>query len=142
MSSSKAFFSSLVIVPIILLVLNSCNGIDRYDEGPWVSFRTAEERAMNTWRWSFYEENGVNLSGLYEDSTLSIEADNVAKILGADEGFREGSWEFISKKRKLQLIFDGVARAYTIKMLKEDEMWLSLTDTVEGFSQDWQLREK
>ena len=73
---------------------------------------------------------------------LQIGEDNVAKIIGSDEGFREGSWEFISKKRKLQLIFDGVARAYTIKMLKENEMWLSLNDSVEGFSQEWQLRER
>jgi len=128
------------IIILLAISLFSCNGIDRYDEGPFVSFRTAEERAMNNWSWAYYEENGANLSGIYEDSTLSIGKNNVAKIIGPGEGSREGSWQLISKKRQLQLIFDGVARAYTIQMLKEDEMWLFLNDTVEGFSQEWQLR--
>ncbi|MEM8889713.1 MAG: hypothetical protein AAGD28_17190 [Bacteroidota bacterium] len=142
MSSNKQLLFLLAVIPFVLLSFNSCNGIDKYEEGPFVSFIPAEDRAINDWRWSFYEENGINLSGIYEDSTLSIEENYTAKIVGADGGFREGSWEFISKKTKLQLIFDGIARAYTIEMLKNEEMWLSLNDTVEGFSQEWQLREK
>lgn len=130
------------VILCFLLFLGACGGIDKYEEGPFLSFRTVEERVMNNWRWAYYEENGNNLSGIYEDSTLSIESNNVAKIVGQDEGFREGSWQLISKNAQLQLIFDGQASAYTIQMLKENEMWLVLNDTVNNFSQEWQLKER
>lgn len=139
--NNKLTHLPFVIIPLFLFLL-SCDGIDRYEEGPFLSLKTAEERAMNNWRWAYYEENGTNLSGIYADSSLSIEKNNVAKIIGSDDGFREGSWHLISKNRQLQLIFDGQAYAYTIEMLKENEMWLFLNDTINDFSRDWQLKEK
>ncbi len=131
----KRFLLPFLFAPALL----ACEGlVDKYEEGPYLSPYTAEDRVTNTWEWAYFEENGINRSGEHADSTLHVLDSNRLQICGPNNACREGTWRLISKNTQLQLIFGQEAIAYTIVMLKKDEMWLS-HDTSDSTRVFWQL---
>ncbi|MDX2285962.1 MAG: hypothetical protein NW241_17470 [Bacteroidia bacterium] len=133
---------TLYFWPVLALCLTALAGcIDEYPEGPLVSPLPHAVRVVNTWRWSYALENGLNRTGERADSTIQFTQDRVVKICEAGTAnCREGKWELVRKNQKLNLIFGEKAFAYDILLLREFEMWLSLADTAAGQSVDWELR--
>ena len=130
----------LLLLSFFALLAAGCGKIEpKYVEGPLVSPFPASDRVTNTWEWAYHWDSGVNLSGEYKDSTLQITADNVVKICGEGDACREGTWRLISKKKRLQFIFDEKATAYDIDMLKKNEMWLSFKNADSVNTVIWQL---
>jgi hypothetical protein len=125
------------------ILFSSCEGgLQRYDDGPAVSFYTAKNRITNTWSWSLAIENGLNRTGLRADSSLILTEEEIVRICPVDssESCREGRWNFTTKKRKLQLIFGQQADAFDILRLTKNEMWLSLNDSVNNRQIRWELK--
>ena len=137
---NRIIFSVLLL--IIALGLTHCDYANRrYEEGPVLSIYSAEDRVTNTWNWAYLLENDENISGVYQDSTITFEEGGEVKICGG-ENCRTGTWQLISKKNQLQIIFGQKAIAYEIQLLKKNEIWLSYEDTVADFSTEWQLVEE
>lgn len=118
------------------LLLWGCN---RYEEGPGLSIWPAKDRVVNTWKWSLALENGLNRTGERADSTIEFTANEVVRICDTQNNCREGSWNLVTKKQKLQLIFGTRATAYTIRMLKRKEMWLSFANKDSSTVIEWEL---
>ncbi len=130
----------LLFMVVSLVVTLSCERIDpKYPEGPLISPFTSTNRVTNTWEWSYHWENGDNRSGEYADSTLILTEDNVVKICGEGDACREGAWQLISKRTRLQFIFGQEAKAYDIDMLRKNEMWLSYKNADSVNIEIWQL---
>ena len=120
---------------IACCVLIGCKG---YDEGPFFSIYTAEDRVKNTWKWASAREDGINLTGILADSTIEFADSDVVKICAKDGGCREGIWTLISKNEELQIIFGKQAIAYQIERLTRKELWLKYQDTL---LIEWQLQD-
>ena len=118
----------------LALLLNSCR---RYEEGPFISLRTVENRVQNTWKWSLALENSINRTGELADSTITFFEDNTVRVCADNEGCREGAWNLITKKSRLQLIFGTQATAYDFRFLSAKEMWLRLEDSSNFI--EWEL---
>lgn len=110
----------------------------RYEEGPFLTVLSVEKRVTNTWKWSLAIEHDQNLTGVRADSTLTFEENGQVKVCG-EAACREGSWNLVTKKEKLQLIFGQQATAYDILLLKRNEMWLAFTDPASGAITRWEL---
>ncbi|GAB4423629.1 MAG: hypothetical protein OHK0039_40340 [Bacteroidia bacterium] len=112
----------LPLLSLFSLLLFSCSS---YPEGPIVSPFPATDRIVNTWTWSYALEDGVNETGPRADSLLILGSDQTAQICDKAGNCRNGTWNFVQRKTKLQFIFDRQAIAYDILMLKQSELWLS-----------------
>lgn len=111
----------------ILLLIAGCRG---YDEGPFASIYTVEDRVKNTWKWASAREDGINRTGILADSTIEFADRDVLKICARSGGCREGIWTLISKNTEIQIIFGKQATAYEIERLTRQEMWLKYQDTL------------
>ena len=120
---------SLVTLITLLFISFIFNGCGRYEEGPDFSIWPVKDRVVNTWEWAYALENGQNMTGEREGSTIEFTKEEVVKICTAADVCQEGDWNLISKKKKLQMIFNGEAVAYDILLLKKNEMWLHFSDT-------------
>lgn len=127
--------SAALFATVLCCVLIGCKG---YDEGPMVSFYTAEDRVKNTWKWASAQEDGINRTGILADSTIEFADSDVVKICAKDGGCRQGIWTLISKNAEIQIIFDKQAIAYEIERLTRKEMWLKYQDTL---LIEWQLQD-
>lgn len=125
---------SLLLLAVGALGMLACA---RYEEGPEISFFQVEYRVENTWNWAYAFRDGVNLTGVLSDSTITFLATDTVKICGPDGGCRVGRWNLVDKKRKLQIIFGTEAIAYDIRLLTRKDLWLRYEDTI---LIDWELR--
>lgn len=122
---------------IVLLVMSALSGC-KYEEGPWISFRSHENRLVNSWKYTFMQFNGAN--GLTGNGPGSINFD-LSTIGFNDEGrfsvtWRKvdstaslftGNWSFADSDETLILDFDDTSQSqqvFTIVKLKNDELWL------------------
>ena len=122
----KKFF----VVCISVFALTTCK---KYEEGPFVSFRSAEERVANDWRIEKYYDDGVEQSLSDEDKNTKYTFTKDGKltiIVPSQLGNLtiNGNWYFTDSKKKLVMAinFLGNTETYTYKILKlkENEMWL------------------
>ncbi|TAE46911.1 MAG: hypothetical protein EAZ89_19100 [Bacteroidetes bacterium] len=112
---------------------------DKYPEGPELSPWPPSFRVVNTWKWAYALENGKNITADLQTTTIEFTEDQICRICKGDS-CSEGTWNFVNKKEKLQLIFDNEARAYDIQMLRKVEIWLQYTDPDSSFSVQWELK--
>jgi hypothetical protein len=108
-----------------------------YPEGGELNPWPPQERVINTWGWAYALEDGQNLTGSRADSTLEISRDGVVRICASDGGCREGTWNLVRKKTKLQFLFGTRAEAYDILLLRVNEMWLKYSDSTRTV--EWEL---
>ena len=134
----KRKFFFLIFLSFVLLGFWGCDIQTKYSEGPFMSVFPAKDRVINTWEWAYALEDGVNRTGERADSTIEFLADGAVKICHLEGECREGSWNLITKKTKLQLVFGQEAVAYDIFMLKEKEMWLRYIQE-EDTVREWEL---
>lgn len=125
MTMQRNTFRLFISLLGLALLLNACK---KYQDGPFVSFRTVENRVQNTWKWSLALENTVNRTGELADSTITFLENKTVKICGEGDTCKEGTWNLITKKSRLQLIFGTKATAYDLRFLSAKEMWLRLED--------------
>jgi len=126
----------LLLSMLGFMLLAACS---RYEEGPSFSIWPAKDRIVNIWKWSLAVENGVNRTGELADSTIEFRDDEIVRICDLSDNCREGSWNLVTKKQKLQLIFGQKATAYEIRLLKKSEMWLSFSDSDSIVRVEWEL---
>lgn len=96
----------------------------KFDEGPVFSIYPTEERLANTWKWQLAVRDGEPLTGQYADSTITFMSDASLQICDQEGQCRDGSWNLVSKRTRLQLIFGEETELFDIQMLKRDEIWL------------------
>jgi hypothetical protein len=121
----------------LMFLLSGC----RYEEGPAISFTSAEKRLRGSWSVSNVYKNGEETNTesptvvesknaqyeFYKNRVLLISyiQDNVSKE-------SSGSWEFGNKKKTLRVVFQNqyynISREYEIVKLKSNELKLRFTD--------------
>jgi hypothetical protein len=138
----KAKSSNLVLA--LLLVLSalfntSCN---KYESGPFFSFRSAKNRIANTWYVQSYSINGKEMAGLPEYSTqkqfwLSGGIYNATYINPLNQvGERaDGTWELLDNNKKVNLTITNQVTGlpssvttYNILQLRNNTFWLRSQD--------------
>lgn len=136
MNQISGFF--LIALAATGVFFSGCDITTTFEEGPYVSLMTVEERVTNTWEWAYALEDSFNRTGELSDSTITFETDGTLKICNLENQCREGKWHLVSKKTKLNLLFGDQATAYDIIMLKKDEMWLRSEEDAPVFI-SWEL---
>lgn len=128
-------------ITIFLLILSLCGLMScvDYPEGPEFSPWPVNMRVINTWVWGYALEDDRNLTGVMADSTIQFRDDNVLLICDLNNNCREGSWNLVRKKTKLQMVFGQKATAYEIRLLRKDEMWLFYEDPDSKVVTEWEL---
>lgn len=122
------------------LWLTATIGCATYEQGPDISFLPANQRVVNTWVWAYALENESNMTGIRADSLIEFRNDQVVRICDTSEvNCREGRWNLVRNKEKLQMIFGQEAIAYDIRMLRYDEIWLFYEDPDTSLVIEWEL---
>lgn len=124
---------------LLFFLAFSWQSCSKYDDGPWISLRSKQNRLVNTWQYSLVLRNGVNVtdgkvpgSKNYTESSIGFnDEDRFTEISTIDStaAQQDGDWSFDEDKATLQLTFDdgSEARNLTILKLKNDELWLQET---------------
>ncbi|HBF89045.1 MAG TPA: hypothetical protein DDX39_10425 [Bacteroidales bacterium] len=97
--------SVIFVIAVFLLVGNGCQ---KYEEGPWLSLRSKENRVVGTWVVDKYHINGVDSTELYNQNKV-IEffqfeelKDEIGDINIYDKDKNEfpikGRWDFVLYK--------------------------------------------
>ncbi len=113
------------------MFLTSCS---KYEEGPFISFRSKTERLCNIWKPVKILVNGSEtiLSSDQQKTTIEFQKDGdvfiTFYILGIAVA-QTGQWEFYDKSEKIILTMntdDNIPSKDTLKILKlmEKELWL------------------
>ena len=123
----------------LLLIVSGIVGCVSYEEGPELSPFPVKYRVVKTWVWAYALENEQNLTGEKGDSIIQFRDDQIVRICDTLDNCREGRWNLVRKKQKLQMIFGEVATAYDIRMLRRDEMWLYYEDPDSDLVIEWEL---
>ncbi|MEM7654727.1 MAG: hypothetical protein AAF399_01250 [Bacteroidota bacterium] len=128
-----------IILTLLASFLLSMVACTTYEEGPDFSVFPVNYRVTNTWEWGYSLRNEENLTGEYADSTIQFRDDGVVRICDTLDNCREGSWNLVRKRTRLQMIFGEQAVAYEIRMLRRDELWLSYQDPEDTLLVEWEL---
>ena len=137
----------LTIMAILLisafLISNSCK---KYEEGPLLSFRSAEKRVINNWKYD-YVSSGDIASDISSNSYINFEKDG--KFEGTTySGYKidnGGTWQLTDNNKYLKIAFFTSSECCTmdntynfeIIKLKEKEMWLKDNN----YKTVWHLKE-
>ena len=134
----RKHFFYLLLLCSLSAALPSCQ---KYEEGPKISFRKAENRIRGIWELSAVYKNGEKTTTetpsevespdgtweLYKTGTVLITYYHSNSILKSN-----GSWEFKDDKTTLETTFTSryavVSRQYKILRLTQKEMKLQYTD--------------
>ena len=125
--------SIAVLLPIFVvsLIMTSC----KYEDGPFMSFRSKEERLVNTWKIQEANENDRNTTPDYDDVNLQVRFnyDQTYRAWATDDSgdvhIQDGLWDFVQDKEQIRIVYTDPAvnpdRAFwTIRRLKEKELWV------------------
>lgn len=123
---------TLLIAVLSLLVFASCN---KYPEGPKLSLRTKKERLANSWRVTYYSENGVDkttdFNNTFVNYNIVIEKSGnytvTYRFLNVSDYVETGTWDFISSKSSVLFNPSSPSSAddssWELFKLKETELW-------------------
>jgi len=119
-----------------LLFAVSFLACSKYDDGPWISLRSKQNRLVSPWKYNLVLRNGDNVmdgkvpgSINYTESSIGFsEEGRFTEINTIDSAAKQqdGDWSFDEDKNILQLSFDdgSTNRNLTILKLKHEELWL------------------
>ena len=120
----------IAIILALTIVGTSCK---KYEEGPFISFRSKKERVANTWKIDKAYENGQETTGSYDQYRLYMSKDGDASLTSiystsnfTAEFETDGTWMFVNNKENIQFDYqdDDADETYQILKLKENELWL------------------
>jgi hypothetical protein len=108
MESIKA---NLWLFLLSLVILQSC-GVGKYDEGPLVSFHSDKNRIVKEWELKKFNINGEDSTANYKCTScpffLKFTKSNLLianyMINGQQQSVNEGSWNFESKDKQVNLL--------------------------------------
>jgi len=110
-------------------------GCSKYDDGPLISFRSKQNRLVNTWAYKLVLRNGVNVNNSmvagtanYTQSSIGFnDSGRFSEIYTIDEVAKQldGSWSFDEDKAILILEYDNGQddRNLRLNKLKNEELW-------------------
>jgi len=123
------------------LLITSC----KYDEGPFMSFRSKQARVVNSWAYNLVLHNGLDVTagsselsidytqssiGFNDDGRFSTIISNIDMDSTVISTQYNGSWTFLDKKKEIELIYDspfpptGEKKTLFITQLRERVFWL------------------
>jgi hypothetical protein len=120
---------------IILLALFVSSGTliscVKYDEGPFISFRTKKSRVANNWLIESATLNGQDVTPIFaglRDWTFTKDGYYTKNY--ENSSFNEnGKWEFTDEEKMMKVTSNlGITINYTILKLGESSMWLEWAD--------------
>lgn len=122
------------IIPFFLIVLSIFStvlfeGCTKYDEGPFISFRSRPERVANTWKVDNYKLNDNDYTSLVTDYRETFSKDgNYSYNWGSSAG--TGTWSFQNKDREIKLVGISNQEDHIIFIVKleEKEFWYYYMD--------------
>lgn len=132
----KVFLFSL-LAAFSITGITSCQP---YEDGPSISFRSKEERVVNSWKVQYAFEDEKDISKRYEDLEFHLDYDGLLEIhmaLDSDSvAIQKGFWEFYDEEQNIR--FDYTVPAvypdrdhYKILRLTEKEFWVwDMEDTL------------
>ncbi len=128
---------SILTIIGLLLLLSGC----KYEEGPFLSFTSAEKRLRGVWSVSNVYKNGEETT---TESPTVVESQNaiyefyknkILLISYMHDGIlnkSSGSWAFGDKKKTIEAVFTNqyypLTREYEIVKFKSNELKLRFTD--------------
>jgi hypothetical protein len=135
-------FSTILIVTILATTFTSCK---KYAEGPNISFRSAKQRATNTWKIESININGLEVVNqpLYNSQKQFWLSDGTYNQTYIDPNTgvgtrKDGTWELIDNNNKVVVTLNNTvtlkpetAVTYTILKLYNNCMWLRSADNSE-----------
>jgi len=109
----KTILLKIGTVLFILLLISSCK---KYDEGPWISFRTKEKRIIGTWEVNKFYVNGNDSSQFFlkydspifsfEKSSIYISLADMHRPPENTTKYLDGYWDFIDNKKGISMSFE------------------------------------
>lgn len=117
----------------VLVAASLFTACQKYDDGPFFSFRTREARVANNWQVEQAMDNGSDVTSAFDQYELRLTKDRDATLtatysLGSvDFQFAtNGTWDFENNHEDLRLDFENndADGTWQILRLKEKEMWL------------------
>ncbi len=127
-SFKYSFFQFFMLSILVLTFSTSCK---KYEEGPYISFRSKPERVSNSWKAASVTDNGKDVTSDYSGLRVTFtKSGGLTWTTGGSIPFaRSGTWQFVNDKDDLQTIIDNglfgkEIRTFRILKLKEDELWL------------------
>lgn len=139
----NAFLKLSIFVSVFVLTLSSC----KYEDGPFISLRSKEERVTNVWVIDKAFDNGTDVTSDYEQYELNLDKDRNANLTSKYSSGNitfsfttKGNWVFENKKNDIRFDFDDddADMVYEILRLKENEFWIK----EKGGSRELQLKSK
>ncbi len=135
---AKPYFLFLLLA-LFLLGETSC----KYDDGPFIAFRSRKKRVVNSWQYNLVYRNGLDvtsgaadLSVNFSNSSIGFNDDNrftsIVNYTSLDTSYTvqyDGTWGFIEEDAKIELSYDvpvppeGQNQVWTITRLKERVFW-------------------
>ncbi|MBK6341931.1 MAG: hypothetical protein IPF41_04900 [Flavobacteriales bacterium] len=119
---------------VAVTTLASCQ---KYDDGPFFSLRTREERIANTWKVEKAWNGDSDITSSFEQYELKLKKNRDATLtaqyaLGTltFEFATSGTWDFENNSEDVRFDFgnDAADETYEILRLKETELWLREKD--------------
>ncbi|MCX7861815.1 MAG: hypothetical protein N2449_02335 [Bacteroidales bacterium] len=124
----------LFVYCMLLSLLLSCK---KYEEGPFISFRSKEERLANTWKVAKYFENGVDktndFNNVFNGYAMTINKDNSYslsyKLFSLMPYSESGTWFFNTDKTSVTFKKNNSSSTWKILKLYEEELWGEFVDS-------------
>lgn len=125
-------------ITILLLLSFLFVGCKKYEEGPGLSFRSKNDRAINIWTFSkVLDGGGTDVTTNYDGWLISLDENGTVlirwDILGATID-TYGTWSFGDKKTHIELVYSNtllepaVPKSLEILKLKDKEFFFQTTD--------------
>lgn len=113
----------LLICAIIFTLTASCG---KYEEGPGFSMRSKKARVANEWKVDYAYDfiDKVEITNDFNGEVWVFKKDGGFLELKDGSTNKTGTWDFFSDKAEININFTTDSDNYTIKRLKENEMWL------------------
>ncbi|XOV67829.1 MAG: hypothetical protein ACFHU9_01395 [Fluviicola sp.] len=124
---------TLKIGLIALMSASTLVGCQKYEDGPMLSLTPRTERVANTWKITYAEQNGEDVSNDYEQYELYLTTDGEAQLDAVYSAFgsefttsTEGIWMFTNDEENILFDFEDDSQddTYEILRLKNEELWL------------------
>jgi len=155
-------FTNLRYLLFFLIAIFGCSMFSacKYEDNPFISFRTKKARLVNSWQYELVLRNGLDVTtGRVVDSDQEVTIDYSLSSIGFDDQGRfatwihfvdtlrqyDGDWEFSDDKEEVKLTYDasavpptGNSETWKITRLQERHLWLE-EQTPEGNNIQYRL---
>ncbi len=124
----QKFTRTLLYFLMATFMLSGFYGCKKYEEGPFISLLTKKARIDNTWDLIQAYNDDVDILDQVKIGEYEWRIDkNGSFVLINNSNTITGSWEFVSDKEELKLLYDlsPTPSIWTIVQLKNNKMTLS-----------------